>query len=227
MELTESSGSAVTKRTVTHQNHSDRSEGESEGESSPLAFTSSTGTGQGSEDQDDSKQSGSRTMRGFERGLLVRNRCLVFLVCVFFAFMQGGLYAGHRSLLLDSSGLSDSGNKWLSLVGRSMSKTQQTVLTEHPIPKLMADAEGRFRKLLSRQSQTLKAAVNEYKRRYDRDPPKGFDHWWKFAMDNNVKMVDEYDGLVEDLAPFWGISGEELRRRASQVCVIPTAYDVY
>jgi hypothetical protein len=83
----------------------------------------------------------------------------------------------------------------------------------------MADAETNFRKLLSKQSRSLKAAVKEYKKRYHRDPPKGFDKWWKFVVDNKVKMVDEYDGLVEDLAPFWEISGEELRRRAGQVCL--------
>jgi hypothetical protein len=81
----------------------------------------------------------------------------------------------------------------------------------------MAYAEDNFRDLLSRQSRTLSAAVREYKRRYHRDPPKGFDDWWRFAKKNNVKMVDEYDGLIEDFAPFWTISGEELRRRAAQV----------
>lgn len=88
---------------------------------------------------------------------------------------------------------------------------------DHPIPRLMADAEDKFRALLGKQSRTLSAAVKEYKRRYGRKPPRGFDEWWKFAKENNVKMIDEYDGLVEDLAPFWEISGEELRRRAWQV----------
>lgn len=226
MELTEGP-SAVTKRTVTRQNRFD-SEGESEeGESSLVPSSSSSSTGQVSADQHDTDQSGFRTMRGSEKGLLVRNRCLVFLVCVFIVFMQAGLFAGHRSRELDLLGHSESGNKWLSFLGRSTSQPQQTVLTEHPIPKLMADAEAHFRKILSRQSRTLNAAVNEYKKRYDRDPPKGFDQWWKFAMDNDVKMLDEYDGLVEDLAPFWEIPGEEIRRRANQVCIFFNVYDVF
>jgi hypothetical protein len=82
----------------------------------------------------------------------------------------------------------------------------------------MDDAERRFRALLSRQSRSLRAAVKEYKRRYGRNPPKGFDAWWRFAEANNVKMVDEYDGLISDLEPFWGMTGEEFRQRAFQVC---------
>ncbi|KAF8905928.1 hypothetical protein CPB84DRAFT_1813928 [Gymnopilus junonius] len=35
-------------------------------------------------------------------------------------------------------------------------------------------------------------------------------------------MVDEYDGLFEDLEPFWELSGEEIRRRAAQVGELPS-----
>ena len=87
----------------------------------------------------------------------------------------------------------------------------------HPIPKLMADAQTKFKKLLAGQSKTLAGAVKEYKRRYGRNPPKGFDEWFKFAKENRAKILDEYDQLVRDLEPFWSMSGEELRRRATQV----------
>ncbi|EGO01338.1 glycosyltransferase family 90 protein [Serpula lacrymans var. lacrymans S7.3] len=86
----------------------------------------------------------------------------------------------------------------------------------------MAEAEEKFRNLLSRQSKSLEHAVAEYKRRYNRNPPKGFDDWWAFAKQHNVKLVDEYDGLVEDLAPFWNLTGQELRRRALQVGRLPS-----
>ena len=82
----------------------------------------------------------------------------------------------------------------------------------------MEEAEDAYRAKLSGQSKTLEAAVQQYKKRYQQDPPRGFDEWWAFAKKNNVKMVDEYDGLMDDLRPFWEISGEELRRRAGQVC---------
>jgi hypothetical protein len=150
---------------------------------------------------------------------LSRHRGLIFLACIVLVFGQAGLYIGRRAAsMADLEVYADadvvSSKNWLSLASGSL---PASVITEHPIPKLMADAEVQFRKLLSKQSRTLKAAVNEYKRRYKRNPPKGFDKWWKFAQENDVKMVDEYDGLVEDLAPFWEISGEELRRRAVQV----------
>ena len=87
----------------------------------------------------------------------------------------------------------------------------------HPIPKLMAEAQAKFKKMITGQSKTLAGAVQEYKRRYGRNPPKGFDEWFEFAKENGVKIIDEYDQLVRDLEPFWGMSGEELRRRAVQV----------
>ncbi|TDL15140.1 glycosyltransferase family 90 protein [Rickenella mellea] len=86
----------------------------------------------------------------------------------------------------------------------------------------MAEAEDKYRKLLAKQSKTLVDAVNEYRRRYGREPPRGFGDWWKFAVEHDVKMMDEYDGMVEDLAPFWELPGEELRRRAVQVGNFPT-----
>jgi len=81
----------------------------------------------------------------------------------------------------------------------------------------MAEAEESFKHLLSRQSTTLKKAVVEYRRRYGRNPPKGFDQWWDFARRNNVKIVDDYDAIFEDLAPFREMSGEEFRARVDVV----------
>ncbi|KIJ43830.1 glycosyltransferase family 90 protein [Sphaerobolus stellatus SS14] len=93
---------------------------------------------------------------------------------------------------------------------------------EHPIPKLMADAELKYTTMLENQSKTLEEAVAEYRRRYDIDPPKGFHDWYAFAVENNVKIIDEYDGLMEDLEPFRGLPGEELRRRIDQVGSLPS-----
>ena len=47
----------------------------------------------------------------------------------------------------------------------------------HPIYELVRRAETRWQGKLRRASTTLKQAVREYKRRYKRLPPKGFDHW--------------------------------------------------
>ncbi|KAL1703064.1 glycosyltransferase family 90 protein [Schizophyllum commune] len=92
----------------------------------------------------------------------------------------------------------------------------------HPIPRLIAEAEERFTKKVARQSRTLPEAAAEYRRRYGRNPPKGFDKWWAFAQENEFVMVDEFDGLIDDLAPFWEISGEELSRRALQAIELPS-----
>jgi hypothetical protein len=152
-------------------------------------------------------------------GFLQQYQGIAFVACVFLAFMQAGLIIGHTTHesaqvypdVAAAQQLHDSAYQSPSI------KAARQPLMEHPIPKLMIDAEDKFRALLSKQSRSLSAAVKEYKRRYHQDPPKGFDEWWKFVKKNNVKMVDEYDGLVDDLAPFWAISGEELRRRAIQV----------
>ena len=138
-------------------------------------------------------------------------RALILYLCILVAFMQAGLYAGQRSAPPSSTSRTDS--QW-TLPSFTQS---QTVLDEHPIPQLMADAEENFKRLLSRQSTTLKKAVTEYKRRYGRKPPKGFDQWWDFVQKHNVKIVDDYDALSEDLAPFWDMSGEEFRTRVAVV----------
>jgi hypothetical protein len=47
----------------------------------------------------------------------------------------------------------------------------------HPIYELIQSAEEEWERKLDRASQTLEEAVAEYKRRYKRAPPQGFDDW--------------------------------------------------
>ena len=96
--------------------------------------------------------------------------------------------------------------------------TNDTAILSRALP--MAEAELQFRERLSRQSKTLSQAVAEYKKRFKRDPPRGFDDWWKFVQDNGVLMIDEYNAIAEDLEPFWDLSPEEFRQRASLVRVL-------
>ncbi|OXB38294.1 hypothetical protein LQV05_006535 [Cryptococcus neoformans] len=93
---------------------------------------------------------------------------------------------------------------------------------QHPIPKLMADARNEFDQKIKKQSKSLPEAVAEYKKRYGRNPPKGFDEWYAFAKENNAIIIDEYDQLDRDLKPFWLFSGAELRRRCIQVGFLPS-----
>ncbi|WVW84823.1 hypothetical protein I302_106858 [Kwoniella bestiolae CBS 10118] len=87
----------------------------------------------------------------------------------------------------------------------------------HPIPQLLSLGEKRWEELLSRQSRTLEEAVKEYTRRYGRKPPKGFDKWWEFAMEHNLVLPDEYDRINLDLAPFFALPKEEMKRRMELV----------
>ena len=47
----------------------------------------------------------------------------------------------------------------------------------HPIYELISRAQEEWEAKLERASTTLDEAVTEYKKRYNRAPPKGFDHW--------------------------------------------------
>ena len=137
----------------------------------------------------------------------------IFIICILIFFTQAGLLAGRRL-----------GNHTSQRVSRatlfSTSSKDAPFLNEHPIPKLMADAEENFNNMLSRQSKTLEDAVVEYRRRYGREPPRGFGHWWQFAQEHDVKLVDEFDAIHEDLAPFWNMSAAEFRDRAFEVSLI-------
>ncbi|KAH8827111.1 capsular associated protein [Flagelloscypha sp. PMI_526] len=126
---------------------------------------------------------------------------LLFVLVVFSVFVTLGLHAARPQSLRSYYPLAAS--------------------TAHPITQLMDQAEVAYRTKLAGQSQSLAAAVAEYKRRYKRPPPKGFDKWYTFAQSNKVIMIDEYDGLMNDLAPFWNISGLEMRRRAHQAGSLP------
>jgi hypothetical protein len=48
----------------------------------------------------------------------------------------------------------------------------------HPIYDLLEKAKENWEGKLARASKTLGQAVNEYRRRYGRAPPRGFDRWW-------------------------------------------------
>ena len=81
----------------------------------------------------------------------------------------------------------------------------------HPILTLLMNGEIRWKARMARQSTTLERAVDVYREKWGRMPPKGFDEWyvagtgmirsqqlirrdrWRFAMANQVLLPDEYD----------------------------------
>ena len=48
----------------------------------------------------------------------------------------------------------------------------------HPIFQLIRDAEAAWEAKCARASKTLDDAISEYRRRYQRAPPLGFDKWY-------------------------------------------------
>ena len=86
----------------------------------------------------------------------------------------------------------------------------------HPIASFIDDAEKQLNQLLERQSKTLKDAVNEYRRRYNMNPPPHFDKWFQYAQSKGVELIDEYDTIYHSLLPFWGLSPQTIRARARE-----------
>lgn len=75
----------------------------------------------------------------------------------------------------------------------------------HPILTLISRAEKAWDAKVAKQSRTLREAATEYRRRYKRNPPRGFDEWWNYAVANRVVLVDEYDQIHHDLEVFWAL----------------------
>jgi len=84
----------------------------------------------------------------------------------------------------------------------------------HPISILMRRARHEWDDKLARQSKDFAEAVQEYMRRYGRDPPLGFDRWYQYARDNNVQLIDEYDMIHAHVEPLRALPASELRSRA-------------
>ncbi|KAK8227066.1 glycosyl transferase family 90-domain-containing protein [Phyllosticta capitalensis] len=83
--------------------------------------------------------------------------------------------------------------------------------TVHPIVALSEQATAEFSAMLERQSANLTVATDEYKRRYGRKPPPGFDRWFDFAKSQNSPIIDEFDMIDSMMEPFWKINPERLR----------------
>ena len=90
-------------------------------------------------------------------------------------------------------------------------------LKEHPIKALHRQAQIELDELLARQSKTFAAAASGYLRRCHRHPPPGFERWYEFAVKHSSPIIDDFDIINESLAPFWNLSGVEVKRRLAGV----------
>ncbi|KIH93836.1 hypothetical protein SPBR_05714 [Sporothrix brasiliensis 5110] len=87
--------------------------------------------------------------------------------------------------------------------------------TQHPIERLVAEADKQFRSLLAQETHTLEDAAAAYRKRRGRHPPPGFDRWHRFARERNVVFVESFwDQIYHDLHPFWALPPKPLQREA-------------
>jgi hypothetical protein len=82
---------------------------------------------------------------------------------------------------------------------------------KHPIQVLAEESELHFNALLKRQSHTIEKAIAEYRRRYSRDPPPGFEHWVEYAIAEESPIIDEFDTLDRAIAPLLRIDGDRVQ----------------
>lgn len=99
--------------------------------------------------------------------------------------------------------------------------TAEGVPTLHPILPLLQHAKTKAESLFSKQSTTLSQAVSQYRKRYKKDPPKGFDKWWSFAKARNHSLVDEYDSLMKDINIFSSLQPYVLKQRTRTLAQLP------
>ncbi|KAG9311520.1 hypothetical protein JVU11DRAFT_7723 [Chiua virens] len=96
----------------------------------------------------------------------------------------------------------------------------------HPIFQLIREAEVEWETKHARVSKTFDEAVAEYKRRYHRAPPLGFDKWWDYVVKHHVQLPDEYDEIYKDIEPFWGIDPAELAHTQEELETQPDTVTV-
>lgn len=92
-----------------------------------------------------------------------------------------------------------------------------TIADEHPIAGLMHQADVLWSEYEDSRSSTFKETVAKYRRKYGRHPPPGFRDWYKFARDRNVHNVDDFEQVMDDLRPFWGMHPSIIRSYAAHL----------
>jgi hypothetical protein len=82
---------------------------------------------------------------------------------------------------------------------RVVSEHYFTNSQRHPVELLAEHYQQKFNLMLERQSNTYEAAVAEYKRRYQREPPPGFEGWFKYAQKHKSLIIDDFDSIEDSL----------------------------
>jgi hypothetical protein len=82
----------------------------------------------------------------------------------------------------------------------------------HPIESLYLDGKLRHETMVSRQSKTPAEAVVEYRRRYQKEPPSGFEEWVELALKKGLVLIDEFDGMTKAFDPFYQLDSSILKQ---------------
>jgi hypothetical protein len=81
----------------------------------------------------------------------------------------------------------------------------------------MQEADKAWNAYEESRSMTFKETVAKYRRKYGRHPPPGFRDWYRFARDKGVHNVDDFEQIMDDLRPFWGIEPSVIRSLAAHM----------
>ena len=90
-------------------------------------------------------------------------------------------------------------------------------ILKHPIEVLIDNAKKHQANIVESQSKTLFEAVSEYKNRYGRPPPRGFDSWYNIAKDQGLVIFDDHDLVTKSLEPYWSVAPKVLRASINAV----------
>ncbi|KAK6526820.1 hypothetical protein TWF281_010018 [Arthrobotrys megalospora] len=84
-------------------------------------------------------------------------------------------------------------------------------LDQHPIVALTRDQLKKFERYKRAQPKSFAQVVERYRMKYGRHPPPKFDEWYKFAKKRNCVNFDDFDQIMDDLRPYWGIKPADIR----------------
>ncbi|KAF3917978.1 hypothetical protein ABW21_db0201143 [Orbilia brochopaga] len=84
-------------------------------------------------------------------------------------------------------------------------------IDRHPIVGLTREQLKKFQKYKWSQSTSFSQVVSKYRLKYGRHPPPKFDEWYRFAKKRKCVNLDDFDQIMDDLRPFYGIPPAELR----------------
>ena len=144
----------------------------------------------------------SRQLRSYLERLSIL-LCIIALLC---------LYHFHGVPPMNLDPVTEADVAYLGLDSPNITSGHQ-----HPIEVLVDDASQKYSRMLANQSKSLEQAIANYKKRYHREPPPGFDDWYRLAVELNATIIDEYDTVMAAFEPYWGISARELRARVREV----------